>query len=123
FLSTHNENKEKIISLKKDENVDSVLCLLIVNMSLLSTFMLQHSLMANDFVKHLFCKFHMDYMERSVYNVTSAMALHLLINQWQIISSITLWNVNTSSNSIAWLIFTTLHVLAWSIIYSGCLTL
>ncbi|XP_046141689.1 nurim homolog [Osmia bicornis bicornis] len=121
FLSTHNEYEGKRISLKKDENVDSVLCLLIVNMSLLSTFMLQHSLMASDFVKHLFCKFHMDYMERSVYNVTSAMALHLLINQWQIISSITLWNVNTSSNSIAWFIFTTLHVLAWSIIYSGCL--
>lgn len=98
-----------------------MLWLLIVNMSLLSIFMLQHSLMASDFVKHLFCKFHMDYMERNIYNVTSAITLHLLFNQWQIISSITLWNVNTSSNSTAWFIFTALHVLAWSIIYSGCL--
>lgn len=90
-------------------------------MSLLSTFMLQHSLMATDFVKHLFCKLNMDYMERSIYNVVSALALHLLLNQWQIIPSIALWKVDTSSNNVLWCIFTAAHVLAWSIIYSGCL--
>lgn len=121
FLSVHNESKEIIISSQKDENIDSVLWLLIINMFVLSIFMLQHSLMATDFVKHLFCKLHMDYMERSIYNVISAMALHLLFTQWHTVSSFTLWNLNTSSNSSIWFIFTAIHVLAWSIIYSGCL--
>ncbi|XP_076248632.1 nurim homolog [Calliopsis andreniformis] len=120
FLSHHKVNQETINSSEKDENVDSTLWLLIVDMSLLSTFMLQHSLMATDFVKYLFCKLHMDYMERSIYNVISAITLHLLISQWQIIPSIALWKVNTSLNSI-WFTFTVLHVLAWSIIYSECL--
>ncbi|OAD60033.1 Nurim like protein [Eufriesea mexicana] len=77
--------------------------------------------MASNFVKHLFCKLHMDYMERSIYNVATAMSLHLLFNKWQIISSITLWKVNTSSDNVSWYTFTAFHVLAWSIIYSGCL--
>lgn len=90
-------------------------------MSLLSIFMLQHSLMASNFVKHLFSKLYMDYMERSIYNVVTAMSLHLLFNKWQTISSITLWKVNTSSDNVSWFIFTAFHVLAWTIIYSGCL--
>ncbi|XP_076171392.1 nurim homolog [Ptiloglossa arizonensis] len=121
FLSCHKENQKTIIPSEKDENFDSVLWLLIINMSLLSTFILQHSLMAKDFMKHLFCKFHMDYMERSIYNVVSAMTLHLLLYQWQTISSIALWEFNTSSNNILRFIFIAFHVLAWAIIYSGCL--
>lgn len=104
-----------------DEDTESILWLLIINMSLLSIFMFQHSLMASNVVKHLFCKLHMDYMERSIYNVTSAMTLHLLFNKWQTISSIALWNVNISFNNVLWFTFTASHVLAWSIIYSGCL--
>ncbi|KOC61531.1 Nurim like protein [Habropoda laboriosa] len=121
FLSAHDESKETIISLKKDESIESTLWLLIINMSLLSIFMLQHSLMATEFVKHLFCKLHMDYMERSIYNIASAMTLHLLFSKWQNISSTVLWEVNTSSNNVLWFTFTAFHVLAWSIIYSGCL--
>ncbi|XP_033332019.2 nurim homolog [Megalopta genalis] len=121
FLSSHNEDDNRNVSQKKDDSVDSVLWLLLVNMSLLNVFMLQHSIMASDFVKHLFCKLHMDYMERSIYNIASAMTLHLLLNQWQIVSSISWWKIDTSFNDISWYIFTSLHVLAWSIIYSGCL--
>ncbi|XP_043248670.1 nurim homolog [Colletes gigas] len=120
FLSYHKEVQNINISLEKDEHFDSVLWLLIINTSLVSTFMVQHSFMASDFMKNLFCKLNMDYMERSIYNVTSAMTLHLLLNQWQIIPSIALWKFDTSSN-IVWFIFTAFHVLAWSIIYSGCL--
>lgn len=111
--------KKQLFHHKK--NKDSVLWLLIINMFLLSIFILQHSLMANDFIKHLFCKLQIDYMERSIYNVTSAMALHLLFNKWQIISSIILWKVNIISNNVLWFMFTALHILVWSIIYSGCL--
>ncbi|CAK9802629.1 Nurim homolog [Anthophora plagiata] len=121
FLSAPDESKEMLISSREDESIDSTLWLLTVNMSLLSIFMLQHSLMATDFVKHLFCKLHMEYMERSIYNFVSAMTLHLLFNKWQNISSVVLWNVNTSSNNVLWFTFTALHVLAWLIIYSGCL--
>ena len=121
FLSNHKENEEANTVREKDDDVDSVLWQSIVNMCLLSTFMLQHSFMATDFMKHLFCKLHVDYMERSMYNVVSAAALHLLIDRWQTVPSIALWKVVTSSNSVAWFAFTGLHVLAWSIIYSGCL--
>ncbi|CAL7945610.1 unnamed protein product [Xylocopa violacea] len=121
FLSNHNENKEIIISSNKDENNDSLLWFLITNTCLLSIFMLQHSLMASDFVKHLFCNLHMDYMERCIYNVVSAMVLHLLISKWEVISSVILWNLDTSSNNILWYTFTGFHVFAWSVIYSGCL--
>ncbi|XP_031828342.1 nurim homolog [Nomia melanderi] len=120
FLSNHKENDEIEVAAEKDDSVESVLWLLIINMSLLSVFMLQHTLMASDFVKHLFCKMYMDYIERSIYNVSSAMALHLLLAQWQIIPSMSLWKMNTSSNNTLWFIFTGIHVLAWSIIYSGC---
>ncbi|XP_054012214.1 nurim homolog [Hylaeus anthracinus] len=121
FLSHHEKDEETIITSEKDESYDSALWLLIINMSLLSTFMLQHTLMANDFTKHLFCKLHMDYMERSIYNVASAMTLYLLINQWQIIPSIALWKFDTSTNDTLWYTFTVFHVLAWSTIYTGCL--
>ncbi|KAF3422057.1 hypothetical protein E2986_01134 [Frieseomelitta varia] len=121
FLSSHNENKGVITVPEKDEDTDSVIWMLIINMSLLSIFMLQHSLMASNFVKHLFCKLHVDYIERSIYNVTSAMTLHLLFTNWQTISSVALWKINTSHNNVLWYTFTAFHVLAWSIIYSGCL--
>ncbi|XP_015429857.1 PREDICTED: nurim homolog [Dufourea novaeangliae] len=120
FLSYHKGN-EKTTILENDDSGESALWLLILNMSLLSIFIVQHTLMASDFVKHLFCKVYIDYMGRSVYNVASAMALHLLLNQWQIIPSISLWKLDTSSNNVLWFIFTAFHVLGWSIIYSGCL--
>ncbi|XP_078042751.1 nurim homolog [Augochlora pura] len=121
FLSSYDKYNDRIVSQEKDDSVDSVLWLLLLNVSLLNVFMLQHSIMASDFVKHLFCKLHMDYMERSIYNVASAMSLHLLLNQWQMIPSISWWKIDASSNDITWYIFTSLHVLAWSIIYSECL--
>lgn len=122
FLSNHNGNDGRtIVSPGKDDSAGSVVWLLIVNMSLLSVFMLQHSLMASDFVKRLFLKLQMDYMERSIYNVASAASLHLLINHWQIVPSISWWKIDTFSNDILWYIFTSCHVLAWSIVYSGML--
>lgn len=120
FLSNHNENKEAIASLKEDESIESVLWFLIVDVSLLSIFMLQHSLMATDFAKHLFCKLRIDYMERSIYNVASAISLHLLFNNWRTVSSVALWKVNTSSSDSLWFTFTAFHALAWTIIYCGC---
>ncbi|XP_017875089.1 nurim homolog isoform X2 [Ceratina calcarata] len=54
-------------------------------------------------------------------DMTLAMTLHLLISKWEFISSVTLWKVDTFSNDVSWYTFTTLHVLAWIIIYSGCL--
>ncbi|XP_076649902.1 nurim homolog [Halictus rubicundus] len=121
FLSNHKLNDGTRVSPEKDDSADSVVWLLILNMSLLSVFMLQHTLMAGDFMKRLFLKLHMDYMERSIYNIASAATLHLLVNQWQIVPSISWWKIDTSSNNILWYIFTSFHVLAWSIIYSGCL--
>ncbi|XP_017875087.1 nurim homolog isoform X1 [Ceratina calcarata] len=121
FLSNHNVTNETIVSSKEDESNVSLLWPLSTDMTLLSIFILQHSFMASELVKDLFSKFQVDYIERTVYNVFSAMTLHLLISKWEFISSVTLWKVDTFSNDVSWYTFTTLHVLAWIIIYSGCL--
>lgn len=121
FLSNHNETNGTIVSSNEDDSNVSLLWPLTTDICLLSIFMFQHSFMATEFVKSLFYKFHVDYMERSIYNVVSAMTLHLLINKWEVISSIALWKIDTSCNDVSWFTFTTLHLLAWIIIYSGCL--
>lgn len=119
FLSNHNGKPEASVP-EKDE-ISSVAWSTLLDLSLLSIFMLQHSLMASDTVKYLFCKLRLEYLDRSVYNAISAGALHLLIDWWQPIPWLTLWRVDTASNTTAWLIFSAFHVLAWSIVYSGCL--
>lgn len=126
FLSRHNgkietTNLEGTTAPGVDDAMSPVMQSLLMDISLLSVFMLQHSVMAKNSVNQIFRKLHIEYLDRSIYNIASAAVLHLLITNWEIVPEVSLWKISTSSNMSAWLLFTTIHVLAWAIIYCGCL--
>lgn len=103
-----------------DNAADSTLWSLLIDMLLITTFIFQHSFMANDFIKHTFCRLRIEYLSRSIYNVCSSASLHFLINKWQRTPAATIWKFETSNEAV-WILFSSLHVFAWSIIYSGCI--
>lgn len=89
-------------------------------MSLINSFVLQHSVMANDLFKHAFCKLRIEHLSRSIYNICSSLMIYFLINKWQQIPTNYLWNIDITSDTV-WMLFSGLHVFAWSAIYSGCI--
>lgn len=91
-----------------------------MNTSLLSAFILQHSVMASDAVKDFYYKFNIEDIERSVYNASSAAVLHLLTSEWQTVPWATIWNFDTSQNTALWFTVSFSHFISWCIIYSGC---
>lgn len=104
-----------------DKNAtESVLWSLLIDVSLLTIFILQHSFMTNNFVKQTFLKLNIEHLSRSVYNACSSASLHLLINKWQQTPTTALWKIDTS-NDMIWMLFSGFHVFGWSIIYSGCI--
>lgn len=76
--------------------------------------------MASDVVKNLYKQFQIQEVERSIYNASTAAVVHFLISNWRPTPWAAVWSVNTYFNTKLWLIFTAIHVLAWFIIYSGC---
>ncbi|KAI4494193.1 hypothetical protein M0802_009062 [Mischocyttarus mexicanus] len=99
----------------------STLWSLLINSCLLSLFILQHSLMANAIVKDFLKKLHIDEIERSFYNTCSAAIISFLLDNWQIIPWVKIWNIDISNNNILWSTFISIHILGWFIIYGGCL--
>jgi hypothetical protein len=97
----------------------SILWSLLIDMSYLAIFVSQHSIMTNDFIRRILYRLRIEHLDRSIYNACSSASLHLLINKWQWISNAILWRIETR-NDIIWILFSALHVFAWSIIYSGC---
>lgn len=125
FLSSHCDN-QKLAELteSEDEEEDSVLLTirsLMIDTCLISAFVMQHSLMASDFVKQIFCSLKIEDLERSIYNACSAGTLHLMIKFWIPVSSILLWNINTAQNSKLSFVITAFQIMGWIIVYSGCL--
>ncbi|KYQ47593.1 Nurim like protein, partial [Trachymyrmex zeteki] len=119
FLSSHGDNKNLHTVL--DDNADkSTLWSLLTDMLLITTFIFQHSIMTNELTKLTFYRLNIEYLSRSIYNACSSASLHFLINKWQQTPAVTIWKFETS-NMTAWMIFSSLHVFAWSIIYSGCI--
>lgn len=120
FLSSHS-NKDENLHIVSDNNaIQSVLWSLLIDMSLLTIFIFQHSIMANDRTKHIFFKLNIEYLSRSIYNACSSASLHFLINKWQQSPVLTVWKVKTS-NDIIWMLFSGLHIFFWCIIYSECI--
>ncbi|XP_025266395.1 nurim homolog isoform X3 [Camponotus floridanus] len=125
FLSSHSSKNEnlRVISGKvsPDGNgIQSTLWSLLIDVSLLTIFIFQHSIMANDLTKHIFFNLRIEYLSRSIYNACSSASLHFLINKWQQSPALTIWRIETS-NDIIWMLFSGLHVFFWCIIYSGCI--
>lgn len=123
FLSDPNEHQRTLLSSSKDENLLSTLWSLLIDFVLLSVFILQHSLMASETTKNMLKKLYIDEIERSFYNICSAVVLCLLLDNWQFISWFNIWSLNISNNNVLWMIFMSIHILSWSIIYGGCLVM
>jgi len=98
---------------------ESTLWFLLIDMLLITIFVFQHSVMANEVTKHTFCRLNIEHLSRSIYNTCSSASLHFLMNKWQQTPAATIWKFE-SSNKAVW-IFSSLHVFSWSIIYSGCI--
>ncbi|XP_011874505.1 PREDICTED: nurim homolog [Vollenhovia emeryi] len=112
-------DRESLHTLSDDDTAESTLWSLLVNMLLLTIFVFQHSIMANDFTKQTFCKLRIEHLSRSIYNACSSASLHFMISKWQQTPAATMWKFETS-NHLFWL-FSTVHSIAWVIIYSGCI--
>lgn len=95
---------------------------LLVNMGLLSLFIIQHSLLAAtgiaSKIKYMLNKLGLEVLYRSIYVITTAAVLQLLMNRWVHIHEVTLWQLNLNYQPFWWL-YVSLHVTAWVIIYVG----
>nr|CAD7195150.1 unnamed protein product [Timema douglasi] len=95
---------------------------LLVDMSLLCTFMLQHTVMARPVIKVLYNKLGLSIVERSVYNLTASLALQLLIQHWVALRD-PVWRINTVEHNACWWMFAISHGYCWATIYLGSLTM
>ncbi|GBF81294.1 methanethiol S-methyltransferase [Aphanothece sacrum] len=85
---------------------------LLINVTLLGIFAVQHSLMARQKFKTWWTKFIFEPMERSTYVLFSSLALLLLFWQWQPMGGI-IWNINNLGGRI---ILLSLFGLGWVIV-------
>ncbi|XP_011297824.1 nurim homolog [Fopius arisanus] len=123
FTSSQSYNKESTNTPTEEDEYLIIIWGLMVNTCLLSVFMLQHSFMCSKSVKQFYDKLCILELERSIYNAASAAALHLILENWQVIPFFSLWHIDTSVNYKLWLVFSGFHFLAWFVIYSGCVML
>ncbi|KAK4872832.1 hypothetical protein RN001_014861 [Aquatica leii] len=91
---------------------------LFINQLLLSAFILQHTILALPSVKSWFSTLKIAVIQRSIYVITTAIALQLVIKYWQTIPEFVLWSINTNVR-MYWWSFLLLHILAWTVIYVG----
>ncbi len=88
---------------------------LIMNIILLSTFAIQHSVMARPAFKKLWTKIVPQAVERSTYVLFSSLALILLFWQWRPIAG-TVWNIwNIETPAYAYILWT-LFFVGWGIV-------
>ncbi|XP_065161118.1 nurim homolog [Atheta coriaria] len=91
---------------------------LIMNTLLVSIFALQHSLLAMKPVKDLFKEYGLRDIERSIYIITTSLALELLIKNWHYTHNNVLWQFSTDNHSTYWL-YILAHATSWILIYIG----
>ena len=91
-----------------------------MNTSLISAFILQHSVMASDLIKNFYYKFEIEDIERSIYNASSSAILYLVMSYWQPVPWVSIWKFDTSEESYSWIVVNVSHLLAWSLVYCGC---
>lgn len=124
--------------LDNHSRLESALLPMTTNAVLVIVFILQHSLMRSSLFSSLCLKLGLDTVERSIYNLATAAALHvsrlelpvqvlefstsdfqfLLVN-WKTVGTFILWQVDVEKSQTLWWAFLIAHGLAWSIIYGG----
>ncbi|KAJ3662968.1 hypothetical protein Zmor_007282 [Zophobas morio] len=115
FFSDPNYSKRVVTS--KDEYL-SVSWSLLMNMCLLTLFILQHSLLALPSIKGVFKKFGIQDLYRSLYVIATAVALQIFMRNWYEIPQITLWKFNLNFKPFWW-IYAGIHIISWLVIYVG----
>ncbi|CAH1106529.1 unnamed protein product [Psylliodes chrysocephalus] len=91
---------------------------LLINMALLSLFIVQHSLLASSKVKEAFQANGFQVIYRSVYIIATSGILLYILKHWKTTSSAVLWGFNLNYKPIWWL-YISIHAVAWIIIYVG----
>ncbi|XP_014486471.1 PREDICTED: nurim homolog [Dinoponera quadriceps] len=115
FLSSHD------IHIHSDDSTEqAAFSNLFLDMLLLTVFILQHSLMASNRFKQICCNLYIEHLSRSIYNACNSVIVNFLINNWQQVPFYHFWHFSTSSSTVS-ILFNSLHVFAWSYIYSGCI--
>ncbi|XP_043266957.1 nurim homolog [Venturia canescens] len=121
FASSHNESSQYNFDSHEETRILTTLRILLLDACLLSLFMLQHTLMAREEMKNIYIKLGIGEIERSIYNATSSASLSFLMNNWQGVPWVSLWNIETSESNVALMVFLGCHIFGWCVIYSGCL--
>jgi len=115
FLSNPNFG----VALNKSEQSDiSWTWAIIMNTLLVSIFVLQHSLLAMQPVKDLFKDSGLKDIQRSIYIITTCLALELLIKNWNYTHNNMLWQFSIENHSTYWL-YILAHTTSWILIYIG----
>ncbi|XP_018578647.1 nurim homolog [Anoplophora glabripennis] len=91
---------------------------LLVNMILLTLFILQHSLLASSNVKNLFKSYGLQVIFRSIYVITTSTVLMVLVKYWISTHHVIIWEYNLKYKPVL-LLYSCIHVVAWIIIYVG----
>ncbi|XP_050297793.1 nurim homolog [Anthonomus grandis grandis] len=105
----------KTLIKKSDSWVDTSQNML-VNMVLLSIFILQHSAMASQKYKNFVKSRVVDDISRSFYVTATAATLLLIIKNWQPTLNLIIWNFDLSYKPL-WLLYISIHTGTWMIIY------
>ncbi|KAK9891925.1 hypothetical protein WA026_017409 [Henosepilachna vigintioctopunctata] len=91
---------------------------LFIDMLLISTFIVQHSVLASSKIKLFFKRFGLEDLYRSFYIISTSLVLQVLISNWLYIPEITIWKLNLNYKPVWWLYFG-IHTISWILIYVG----
>ncbi|XP_060520280.1 nurim homolog [Cylas formicarius] len=89
---------------------------LLVDMCLLTLFIIQHSTMASESFKHFLYSYKIRETQRSLYVISTAAFIWILIKYWQVAPILALWQLDFSYKPALWL-YIGIHFMAWIIIY------
>ncbi|XP_022909511.1 nurim homolog [Onthophagus taurus] len=89
---------------------------LFIDTILISTFILQHSLMAHKSFKEFLLKYKIESLQRCIYVLATSISVQLLLVFWKIIPSVSLWSYKFNNDPIWW-IYLIVHTFGWMLIY------
>ncbi|XP_013400433.2 nurim homolog [Lingula anatina] len=115
FLST-----QRGILLTEEE--EPIFFPLLVDNLLMNLFFWQHTLLAQSWWKGLLHGWGLAVIDRTIYNVLTAVTLQVLMLLWQS-PNYALWYIDTSESPTLWLFFFLIHLTAWALLIGATLTM
>ncbi|GIY82437.1 nurim [Caerostris darwini] len=99
---------------------DSLWLQILIDLCLVSLFVLQHSFQNCVAVKEFLISKGLGVFERLLYNLGSCLVLQVLMQLWHPTPGWVVWEISTASHPTAWWLFAAIHCIAWLVIYGGC---